>query len=60
MGVVFTATQFQQALCVRPDNDGIDFHEFLEWWAGFHTESADRLLSVNIGAALFNLKEVLF
>ena len=49
MGVVFTATQFQQALSqLDPNNDGIDFDEFLEWWADFHTDSAHKLLSVNI------------
>ena len=60
MGVVFTATQFEQALSqLDPNNDGIDFEEFLAWWADFISESAGKLLAVNIDPKFVQLlKEI--
>ena len=48
IGVNFTAAQFENAVTqLDPNDDGIDFDEFIDWWANFEAMSAGKLIQMN-------------
>ena len=48
IGVNFTAAQFENAVTqLDPNDDGIDFDEFIDWWVNFETMSAGKLIQMN-------------